>query len=403
MIQFNRDGTPPREILERLLQTDPEFAKAAEERGALVRLPDVKPLGNLTRHPEGHDPNELIKFRFLCRGGAALLVGPTGVGKSSLSMQAAICWAAGKPCFGLQPARPLKVLIIQAENDEGDIAEMRDGVLAGLELTPQERAVALANITVVSEDTKTREGFATLLDQLLAHDPRDLVIADPAFAYLGGDASSQRDVSPFLRNMINPVIHKHNIGFLLVHHSNKPPQGEQKGTWQAGDFAYLGAGSAEFANWARAVIALRSIGSDCVFQLLLAKRGRRARWKDAQDRPTTARHIAYHREPGVICWREATPADIEAIVGRGKPSVQDVVDALAGKELWQTALVTKIEIATGLKQRAAYNLVQKAITAGAVEEVRKGPKNAVLLRSTATLSPRPSVADAGDEDHAATP
>jgi hypothetical protein len=60
---------------------------------------------------------------------------------------------------------------------------------------------------VVTEDSKTREGFAALLDQILAQYPCDLVIADPAFAYIGGDASSQRDVSPFLRNMLNPVIH----------------------------------------------------------------------------------------------------------------------------------------------------------------------------------------------------
>ena len=37
----------------------------------------------------------------------------------------------GRPLFGIVPARPLKSLLIQAENDEGDLAEMRDGVIAG--------------------------------------------------------------------------------------------------------------------------------------------------------------------------------------------------------------------------------------------------------------------------------
>ena len=397
MIQFNRDGKSPRELLENLLQTDPEFAKSAEERGSLVRLPDAKPLGSLTRHPEGHDPNELLRHRFLCRGGAALLVGPTGVGKSSLSTQAAVCWAAGKECFGLVPTRPLKILIVQAENDEGDMAEMRDGVLAGLSLSPAETALALANIAVVTEDSKTRESFAGLLDQILAHEPRDMVIADPAFAYLGGDASSQRDVSPFLRNMLNPVIHKHNVGFLLIHHANKPPQGEQKGGWQAGDFAYLGAGSAEFANWARAVIALRSIGSDTVFQLMLAKRGRRARWKDESGQPTTARHIAYHREPGVICWREVSMAEKEALVGAGKPTVQDVVDALDGRDVWQADLLPDLQKLTGLKDRAMYTLIKKAVDAGVVRVVREGQNNARLLRASGKLQPRKKVADAGPE------
>ena len=31
-----------------------------------------------------NDPNELLRSRYLCRGGGLLLVGPTGIGKSSL-------------------------------------------------------------------------------------------------------------------------------------------------------------------------------------------------------------------------------------------------------------------------------------------------------------------------------
>ena len=396
MITFERDGPRPIDILQRFIQTDPEFARSAEDRGSLVHLPEAKPLGTLVRHAEDADPNELLKHRFLCRGGAALLVGPTGVGKSSLSMQAAICWAAKLPCFGLVPARALRILIVQAENDEGDMAEMRDGVLAGLNLTAEQRAQALANIRIVTEDTKTREGFANMLDGLLDGAGYDLVKVDPAFAYVGGDASSQRDVSPFLRNMINPVIHRHNVGLLLVHHANKPPQGEQKGQWQAGDFAYLGAGSAEFANWARAVIALRSIGSDTVFQLMLAKRGRRARWVDLNGQPTTSRYIAYDRQPGVICWRELSAPEVEAEVGCGKPTVQDVVDALAGRDVWQADLLPELAKLTGLKDRAMYALIKKAINAGVVRIVREGHNNARLLRSTGKLQPRNSVADAGE-------
>ena len=47
---------------------------------------NARPLGELVRSPQG-DPNELLRYRYLCRGGGLLLVGPTGIGKSSLSMQ----------------------------------------------------------------------------------------------------------------------------------------------------------------------------------------------------------------------------------------------------------------------------------------------------------------------------
>jgi len=400
MIQFNRDGEPPIRILERLLASDPEFAKGAMERGSYTPLPPAKPLGALVRPCADTDPNELLRHRFLCRGGSCLLVGPTGVGKSSLAMQCAILWALGKPSFEIHPARPLRMLLIQAENDEGDMAEMRDGVMAGLALSDEERRLASERIVVVTEDTKTREAFASLLDQLLQHYPSDLVIADPAFAYIGGDASAQREVSPFLRNMLNPVIHRHHVGFLLVHHVNKPPQGEQKAQWQAGDFAYLGSGSAEFANWARAVIAIRSIGSDSVFQLMLPKRGRRARWVDDGNRPTTARFIAYHREPGVICWREPSAEEVEDIVGGGRPTVRDVVDAFRGEqEAWKKDLAAEVVAATGLKQRAAYKLITDSIKAGAVRIVRTGKDNAQLLRLTGKIQPRPPVADTPEEPH----
>jgi hypothetical protein len=274
---------------------------------------------------------------------------------------------------------------------------MRDGVIAGLNLTDAQRVQACANILIVTEDAKTREGFAAMLDQLLQAHPCDLVATDPAFAYIGGDASSQRDVSPFLRNMLNPVIHKHNIGFILVHHVNKPPTGEQKSKWQAGDFAYLGSGSAEFANWARAVIAIRSIGSDSVFQLMLAKRGRRARWRDEFDKPTNSRFIAYHREPGVICWREVTAAEVEAETGSGKPTIQDVVDALGDEQMLKKDLTAKLEDQTGLKKTFIYELIAKAISAGAARIVLTGPRGSQTLRRTDKLKPRQSVADAGEE------
>ena len=236
-----------------------------------------------------------------------------------------------------------------------------------------------------------------MLDQLLEQDAADLVIADPALAYIGGDASSQRDVSPFLRNMLNPVIHKHRVGFILVHHVNKPASGEQKPQWLAGDYAYLGAGSAEFANWARAVIAIRSIGSDEVFELLLAKRGRRAGWLDDLGRPTNSRYIAYHREPGVICWREVSAAEVEAMTGGGKPTIQDVVDALAGEPRWKKEIAESVRDATGLKSAAAYALIDKAIAADAVRIVRRGDRGALLLRSTGKLKPRTTVSDTTEE------
>ena len=90
---------------------------AAEDSGVYA-----KTLNELQR-PIKNDGQELLRNRFLCRGGGLLLVGPTGIGKSSLSMQMMISWALGRGLFGVEPARPVISLLIQAENDEGDLAE----------------------------------------------------------------------------------------------------------------------------------------------------------------------------------------------------------------------------------------------------------------------------------------
>lgn len=318
---------------------------ATEPAVTVLPPPIAKRLDELVAHV-ANDPSEILRHRFLCRGGGLLLVGPTGIGKSSLAMQAMILWALGRPAFGIAPARPLKSLLIQAENDDGDLAEMRDGVLAGLNLTDEEKLAAMKNVVVVREDVRT--GFRFFIETarpLLAEHQPDLLWIDPALSYLGGEANSQKDVGGFLRNYLNPLLREFNCGGVVVHHTNKPPSGREKPDWSGGDFAYLGGGSAEWANWARAVIALRSLGSHSVFELRAAKRGGRLGWMEADgETKTYAKLIAHANEPGVICWRDAdasempesskvkrtyTKADVLAHVPPDKPIAKDALRSKA--------------------------------------------------------------------------
>lgn len=206
---------------------------------------EARALGDLVR-PSQADPNELLKYRYLCRGGGLLLVGPTGIGKSSLSMQLMLSWALGRAAFGIQPSKPLKSLLIQAENDDGDLAEMRDGVRLGLRLGEEDGRQACANVIVCREDSLMSEEFfkQRVIPLVEQHRP-DLLWIDPALAYLGGETNSQKDVGRFLRNQLNPVLHRFGCGCIVVHHTNKPPSGQERPNWKAGDFAYLGSGSAE--------------------------------------------------------------------------------------------------------------------------------------------------------------
>jgi hypothetical protein len=291
-------------------------------------IPEAKLLSELVA-PRADDPDELLKHRYLCRGGGMLLVGPTGIGKSSLSMQAMVLWALGRDFFGIAPARPLKSLLIQSENDHGDLAEMRDGVIAGLNLTAEEARIACDTVIVVREDEHAGMPFAAIVEALVkAHSP-DVLWIDPALAYLGAEASSQRDVSAFLRNMINPLLRKYRCGCVIIHHTNKPASGKEKSEWNAGDFAYLGSGSIEWANWSRAVLAVRSIGSHSVFELRAAKRGARLQWvaEDGSSR-IFAKLIAHGSEGGPIYWRMADASEAPEQPGAKQKRVHTVSDLM---------------------------------------------------------------------------
>ena len=316
-------------------KADPANAATIAEhaRDALAQLgsespaiAEAVPIGDLQRQEAG-DPAELIRCRYLCRTCALLLCGPTGTGKSSLLLQILVSFGIGREVFGLRPSRRLTSLLIQAENDDGDIAEMRDGILRGLDLTEAERAQASAAVRVRREDTHTGLEFcrAVVRPLLQKHRP-DILAIDPALAYVGGQVKEQGDVTPFLRNGLNPLLREFFCGLIMAHHTNKPPTGHQRPNWQAGDFAYLGAGSAEWANWPRAILALRSVGSHDVFELVAPKRGGRIGWKDGDGNTAYQKFLAHSKEPGVICWQEVSADDVPA---KGRPKSYDAAEMLA--------------------------------------------------------------------------
>ena len=98
----------------------PERPDASQEPDSETYCSTAVTIFDLLETPP--DPQDtLLGDRLLCRGGTLLFVGPSGIGKSSSSMQQDICWALDREAFGITPARPLRILTIQAENDGGDL------------------------------------------------------------------------------------------------------------------------------------------------------------------------------------------------------------------------------------------------------------------------------------------
>jgi len=274
-----------------------------------------------------------------------LLVGQSGIGKSSLTVQAAMTWGLGRPFFGIAPARPLKSLYLQAENDEGDMAEVVQGVMtyvinkSGMDKQQCLRELQ-DNLLMVRSTAQTGEEFVSLVGDLCQeHGPFDLVLADPLLSFIGDDISQQSVASHFLRELCNPLAFRHKFAWVFSHHTGKP-QSDSKARqhWNTNDYAYIGLGSSELTNWARAIAVLQTTEYENTFRLLLAKRGRRAGVVDDLGQPETC--IALKHADKGLHWEATTiPEEPEEEKGkRGRPKALSPVqeaELVAMAEAWE--------------------------------------------------------------------
>ncbi len=50
----------------------------------------------------------------------------------------------------------------------------------------------------------------------------DSLRIDSALAYIGGDSNSGKDAGGFLRQGLNPLIHRHGCAVIIIQHTAKP-------------------------------------------------------------------------------------------------------------------------------------------------------------------------------------
>ena len=239
--------------------------------------------------PTHNDPNCLLGKRFLCRGSGGVIVGASGAGKSSFALQFACHLAMGLPFFGIKSPhkKPLQVLLVQAENDEFEVAEVLQSITE--EWSAAQKELLDKNLHIYCLWEKTGRDFAEWLGERAGHHKIDVAFVDPLMSYCGCDVLNNQAMGEFLRQYINGHLKEiknsetqlMNFGLIFVHHTGKQAKSSaKKGGKDAEATSYNMLGASELTNWARFVMnvdySARSTSERRVFDLSVTKRGNRS-------------------------------------------------------------------------------------------------------------------------------
>jgi AAA domain len=218
----------------------------------------------------------LLGNGLLCSGEAIGLYGDSGIGKSVLVKQWAVCAAAGMPFFRIPTSKPCKVLIFQGENGNRAEAEAIQGIRSAMTangtLTTERLELVRKNFTVISAIGYKGSKFMGLLRRKVRQYKPDLVFIDPLLGVADGNLSSQEYMSNLLRENIIPMAREFNVGIVVVHHSGKSGAGTKDRSLD--DVKNGALGSMDFGASLRAVIGLFPKTADgSTYELVTTKRG----------------------------------------------------------------------------------------------------------------------------------
>lgn len=315
-----------------------------------------------------NDPNHIIGHgRWLCRGSSLLITGQSGIGKSSFTMQMACAFAVGRELFGIPTKRPLRVGVVQAENDSGDLAEAYRGVTSAMELTQTERALLHENLRFYTETSRTGKDFADMIRKIVVRQRIDLLVCDPLLSYIGGDLSKQEVASHFLRNLCGPILADTGVILCFTHHEGKPKPKEVTEGQTISDMAYAGLGSSELVNWARAIINIRRESKDLpIFSFNLTKRGKLAGMRDADGKPTLSLKLR-HAE-GKVLWEVAPQVPKFELLKVGAQYAHFSSKPMTAR----AALVKELEKDYSLDRAQAEAVIKAMVTNGVMEPRKVG-------------------------------
>ena len=306
--------------------TDPDallehYARLADKRKSLSPRQGAQrmPIDELMKFDRKADPTNVLGNRWLCRGGSLVMAGQAGTGKSALMMQAAINWTLGQDFFGIKTNDGMKMrtLVIQAENDAGDVAESMQDQINGLYLDEDQRSELKDRMFIYRESVATGKDFGDVLRKLVIQHQATICFVDPLMAFVGADISETAEAAKFLRHIIQPILNETGVIIVFMHHTGKPKSSKDKEGQTMADLAYQLFGSSEVTNWAREIACLqRCQGDEQIYRLGLTKRRSRAGMTDGvSPAPVGEIYIRHSPKRGEIRWVRSQPPVVDSTEG----------------------------------------------------------------------------------------
>jgi hypothetical protein len=267
------------------------------------------------------DPKtNLAGNRWLTVDGSAFVIAPSGHGKSSLAIQLAICWAIGRIVFGIKPARSLRILIVQSEDDDAETKKFVQ-MIRKLKLNETEFESLRNNTRFEFQRSLTGDKFIKALDDWLAEWPADIVIINPLSGFLLCDLKDDEKVSLFLREKLSDVMAKHKCAPIVFHHTPKTNFTKLE-NMQWYDWMYAMSGCAGLTNWGRAVLVIAPSKLPGTYRFIAAKRFDEIQWTEREYwySHSTEKISIDGEESTLVQWVPATSDQIKVSEPVTKPA-----------------------------------------------------------------------------------
>lgn len=214
----------------------------------------------------------------------------------------------------------------------------------------------------------TGEDLARALTAAMRYRP-DLVLVNPVLAFCPGDPT--RELGGIFYRFVDPVIKRHKVGFLGVHHTPKLNNRDTSG-YGAHDHQYLAAGDARVANWPRAMIQIEPVAKG-VYRFRASKRWQRTGWTwDLQ--PTNERFFRHASD--CVRWIDATPQEAsEAQAVEDYRTILSVLPTADEPGISRTRLRELAKKRLGIGRDKSDDWLKLAIEDGVVDRIASPTEN----------------------------